>query len=64
MVAWRMLSVEVSIIVFPENGSACDEALALAIYALIPLVTLVVTVVMAVLIWLTITGELSLILLD
>ena len=64
MIAWRMLSVEVSIIVFPEKGSACDEALAVAIYALIPLVTLVVTVVMAVLIWLTITGELSLILLD
>ena len=41
-----------------------DRALAVAIYALIPLVTLVVTVVMAVLIWLTITGELSLILLD
>ena len=32
-----MLSVEVSIIVFPEKGSACDEALAVAIYALIPL---------------------------
>ena len=64
MIAWRMLSVEVSIIVFPEKRSACDEALAVAIYALIPLVTLVVTVVMAVLIWLTITGELSLILLD
>ena len=64
MIAWRMLSVEFSIIVFPEKGSACDEALAVAIYALIPLVTLVVTVVMAVLIWLTITGELSLILLD
>ena len=64
MIAWRMLSVEVSIIVFPEKGSACDEALAVAIYALIPLATLVVTVVMAVLIWLTITGKLSLILLD
>ena len=58
-----MLSVEVSIIVFTEKGSACDEALAVAIYALISLVTLVVTVIMAVLIWLTITGELSLILL-
>ena len=40
-----MLSVEVSIIVFPEKGSACDEALAVAIYALIPLITLVVIVV-------------------
>ena len=59
-----MLSVEVSIIVFPEKGSACDKALAVAIYALISLVTLVVTVIMAVLIWLTITGELSLILLS
>ena len=59
-----MLSVEVTIIVFPEQGRACDEALAVAIYALISLVTLVVTVMMAVLIWLTITGELSLILLD
>ena len=59
-----MLSVEVSIIVFLEKGSACDEALAVAIYALISLVTLVVTVMMAVLIWLTISGELSLILLS
>ena len=48
---------------FPEKGSACDEALAVAIYALISLVTLIVTVMMAVLIWLNITGELSLILL-
>ena len=39
-----MLSTEVSIIVFPEKRSACDEALAAAIYALIPLVALVVTV--------------------
>ena len=59
-----MLSVEVTIIVFPEKGSACDTALAVAIYALISLVTLVVTVMMAVLIWLTISGELSLILLS
>ncbi len=59
-----MLSIEVSIIVFPEKGSACDEALAVAIYALIPLITLIVIVVIAVLICLTITGELSLILLD
>ena len=59
-----MLSVEVTIIVFPEKGSACDTALAVAIYALISLVTFVVTVIMAVLIWLTITGELSLILLS
>ena len=48
----------------PRKGCVCDEALAVAIYALISLVTLVVTVVMAVLIWLTITGELSLILLS
>ena len=59
-----MLSTEVSIIVFPEKGSACDEALAAAIYALIPLVALVVTVAMIVLLRLTFTGELSLILLD
>ena len=59
-----MLSVEVSIIVFPEKGSACDEALAVAIYALIPLITLVVIVVIAMLLRLTITGELSLILLS
>ena len=64
MVAWRMLSVEVSIIVFPEKGSACDEALAVAIYALVPLVALVVIMVMAILLRLTITGELSLILLN
>ena len=59
-----MLSVEVSIIVFPEKGSAGDEALAVAIYALIPLVALVVIMVMAILLRLTITGELSLILLN
>ena len=59
-----MLSVEVSIIVFPEKGSACDEALAVAIYALIPLVTFVAIMVIAMLLRLTITGELSLILLD
>ena len=59
-----MLSTEVSVIVFPEKGSACDEALAAAIYALIPLVTLVVAVAMMVLLRLTFTGELSLILLD
>ena len=59
-----MLSVEVLIIVFPEKGSACDEALAVAIYALIPLVALVVIMVMAILLRLTITGELSLILLN
>ena len=53
-----MLSVEVSIIVFPEKGSACDTALAVAIYALIPLVALVVIMVMAILLRLTITGEL------
>jgi len=58
-----MLSVEVSIIVFPEKGSACDEALAIAIYALIPLVTFVAIMVIAILLRLTITGELSLILL-
>ena len=59
-----MLSTEVSVIVFPEKGSACDEALAAAIYALIPLVTFVVAVAMMVLLRLTFTGELSLILLD
>ena len=59
-----MLSVEVSIIVFPENGSACDEALAVAIYALIPLVTFVAIMVIVMLLHLTITGELSLILLS
>ena len=64
MIAWRMLSVEVSIIVFPEKGSACDEALAVAIYALIPLVTFVAIMVIAMLLRLTITGELSLILLS
>ena len=59
-----MLSVEVSIIVFPEKGSACDEALAAAIHALIPLVTFVAIMVIAMLLRLTITGELSLILLS
>ena len=59
-----MLSVEVTIIVFPEKGSACDEALAVAIYALIPLVTFVAIMVIAMLLRLTITGELSLILLS
>ena len=59
-----MLSVEVSVIVFPEKGSACDEALAVAIYALIPLVTFVAIMIIAMLLRLTITGELSLILLD
>ena len=59
-----MLSVEVSIIVFPEKGSACDTALAVAIYALIPLVTFVAIMVIAMLLRLTITGELSLILLS
>ena len=49
---------------FPEKGSACDEALAAAIYALIPLVTFVVAVAMMLLLRLTFTGELSLILLD
>ena len=59
-----MLSTEVSAIVFPEKGSACDKALAVAIYALIPLVALVVIVAMLVLLRLTFTGELSLILLN
>ena len=59
-----MLSVEVSIIVFPEKGSACDEALAVAIYALIPLLTFVAIMVIVMLLRLTITGELSLILLS
>ena len=64
MIAWEMLVVEFAVIVVAGKGSACDEALAVAIYALISLITLVVIVVIAVLIWLTITGELSLILLD
>ena len=59
-----MLSVEVSVIVFPEKGRACDEALAVAIYALIPLVTFVAIMIIAMLLRLTITGELSLILLS
>ena len=64
MIAWKMLSVEVSIIVFPEKGSACDPALAVAIYALVPLVTFAVIVVAVMLLKLTVTGELSLILLN
>ena len=59
-----MLSTEVLIIVFPENGSACDKALAVAIYALVPLVTFAVIVVAVMLLKLTVTGELSLILLN
>ena len=59
-----MLSTEVLIIVFPEKGSACDGALAVAIYALVPLVTFVVIVVAVMLLKLTVTGELSLILLN
>ncbi len=59
-----MLSTEVLIIVFPEKGSACDKALAVAIYALVPLVTFVVIVVAVMLLKLTVTGELSLILLN
>ena len=59
-----MLSTEVLIIVFPEKGSACDKALAVAIYALIPLVTFVAIMVIVMLLRLTITGELSLILLS
>ena len=51
-----MLSTEVLIIVFPEKGSACDKALAVAIYALVPLVTIVVIVVAVMLLKLTITG--------
>ena len=49
---------------FPEKGSACDKALAVAIYALVPLVTFVVIVVAVMLLKLTVTGELSLILLN
>ena len=56
-----MLSTEVSMIVFPEKGSACDEALATAIYALIPLVAFVVTTGMAILIWLALAGRLTLV---
>ena len=61
MVACIMLSTEVSMIVFPEKGSACDEALAIAIYALIPLVTFVVTTGMAALLWLALAGKLTLV---
>ena len=60
MIAWIMLSTEVSAIVFPEKGSACDKALAAAIYALIPLVTIVVVLGMAALLLLTLTGRLTL----
>ena len=59
-----MLSTEVLIIVFPEKGSACDKALAVAIYALVPRVTVAVIVVAVMLLKLTVTGELSLILLN
>ena len=48
---------------FPEKGSACDKALAEAIRALIPLITLVVVASVALLCKLTITGELILMLL-
>ena len=48
---------------FPEKGSACDKALAEAIRALIPLITLVVVAGVALLCKLTITGELALMLL-
>lgn len=50
------------IAVFPEKGSACDKALAEAIRALIPLITLVVVTGMALLCKLTFTGELILML--
>ena len=56
-----MLSTEVSMIVFPEKGSACDEALAIAIYALIPLVAFVATTGMAILMWLALAGRLTLV---
>ena len=48
---------------FPEKGSACDKALAEAIRALIPLITLVVVAGVALLCKLTSTGELILMLL-
>ena len=45
---------------FPEKGSACDKALAEAIRALTPLITLVVVTGLVLLCKLTITGELVL----
>ena len=48
---------------FPEKGSACDKALAEAIRALIPLITLVVAAGVALLCKLTITGDMALMLL-
>ena len=44
---------------FPEKGSACDEALAAAICALIPLTAMAVVTGIAVLLYLTFTGELT-----
>ena len=43
---------------FPEKGSACDEALAAAIRALIPLTALTVVAGVLVLLYLTFSGEL------
>ena len=48
---------------FPEKGSACDEALAAAILAMIPLTTAVVVSGVLALLYLTFTGELTNILL-
>ena len=44
--------------VFPEKGSACDEALAAAIRALIPITVIAVTAGVLVLLYLTFSGEL------
>ena len=43
---------------FPEKGSACDEALAAAIRALIPITVIAVAAGVLVLLYLTFSGEL------
>ena len=48
---------------FPEKGSACDEAIAKLILSLIPMIPLIVVLGEAIIAWLAFTGELSLILL-
>ena len=45
--------------VFPEKGSACDEALAAAIRALIPITAIAVAAGILVLLHLTFSGELT-----
>ena len=44
---------------FPEKGSACDEALAAAIRALIPITVIGVAAGVLVLLYLTFSGELT-----